>query len=315
MSDDAPPTSAGEPQLDKPFAAQVSGDTVAAQMSGSAGTAIDDAEDLRGFHFRRLLRKRSTQIASEVLVLGAAILGAIFGGLLVGALAAIAVALLIVLVLFVIADSASEEAFFELYAEQRGLEREKEGSLPPLTPLLRKGDERKAEEVMHGPLGHGVEGTLALYTYTDVYHDRNGRQETDYRFTVSITELPESVELVPELYCNRKSGFRFLEGIEDVFRTKQRVHLESEALEEHYEIFTSKGQDQNWLRQLFSPTFIVWLTDSAPEKFAFELDSGTLCCNVKGHQKDAEHLDAMREVATAIADRIREEVGESASAR
>jgi len=120
----------------------------------------------------------------------------------------------------------------------------------------------------------------------------------------------ECEQFVPGLYCNRKSGFRFMEKMEDVFRSKERVHLESEALEEHYEIFVDKGQDQNWLRQLFSPTFIVWLTDSAPEKFAFELESGELCCNVSGHKKDAAHLDGMREAAASVAQRIREESSE-----
>jgi hypothetical protein len=101
-----------------------------------------------------------------------------------------------------------------------------------------------------------------------------------------------------------------MEGVEDAFRSMERVHLESDALEDHYEIFVSRNQDQNWIRQLFSPTFIVWLTDSAPEKFAFELDSGVLCCNVKGHKKDAAHLDELRATATSVVRRIREEVGE-----
>jgi len=155
--------------------------------------------------------------------------------------------------------------------------------------------------VLTGSLAGGVDGTLALYTYTDVYYDKNGRQETDYHFTVSMVDIPECVQFVPGLYCNRKSGFRFMEKMEDVFRSKERVHLESEALEEHYEIFVDKGQDQNWLHQLFSPTFIVWLTDSAPDKFAFELESGELCCNVSGHKKDASHLDGMREAAASVA--------------
>ncbi len=97
---------------------------------------------------------------------------------------------------------------------------------------------------------------------------------------------------MPELYCQRKSGLRALEKFEDVFRrSKERVKLESEALDEKYEIFAGKGQDAVWLRQLFSPTFIVWLTDAAPKKFAFELVDGTLCCYVNGHKEDAAELD------------------------
>jgi hypothetical protein len=271
---------------------------------------VDDADDLRSFHLNRLLRKRLTQTLVAIFVIAAAILGVILGGLAAALIAGGGAVLLSVLIVFFIADAASEDAFFDIYAQQRGMTRTEDGSLPPVTPLLRKGDEREVDEVLTGSLAEGLNGTLALYTYTDVYHDKNGRHETDYHFTISMADLPECVQFVPELYCNRKSGFRFMESIEDVFRTKERLHLESEALEEHYEIFVSKQQDQNWIRQLFSPTFIVWLTDSAPEKFAFELESGVLCCNVKGHQKDAKHLDSMRDAVASVARRIREEVGE-----
>ena len=71
--------------------------------------------------------------------------------------------------------------------------------------------------------------------------------------------------------------------------------------------FVGKGQDNVWLRRLFSPTFIVWMTDSAPKKFAFELVDGTLCCYVKGHKESAEGLDTMREATADVTRRLREE--------
>lgn len=129
-----------------------------------------------------------------------------------------------------------------------------------------------------------------------------------------MTDIPECRARLPELYANRKFGFRVFEKLEDAFRSKQRVKLESEQLDTEYEIFTSKEQDQNFLRQLFSPTFIVWMTDEAPEKFAFELEDGALCCNVKGHKKSAAELDAMRVAAAHIAKRVRDEVAEGATA-
>jgi hypothetical protein len=280
------------------------------QSAPPPSTQVDDADDLRGFQLNRLLRKRLTQVLISISVIVAAIVGAIAASPAVALIAAGGAVLISVIVVFFLADAASEDAFFDIYAQQRGMTRTEGGSLPPATPLLRKGDEREANEVLTGSLADGVDGTLALYTYTDVHYDNDGRQESDYHFTLSMVDLPESVQFVPGLYCNRKSGFRFMEKMEDVFRSKERVHLESEALEEHYEIFVDKGQDQNWLRQLFSPTFIVWLTDSAPEKFAFELESGELCCNVSGHKKDASHLDGMREAAASVAQRIREESSE-----
>ncbi len=166
---------------------------------------------------------------------------------------------------------------------------------------------------MQGPLGRGVDGTLALYTYTDVYHDKNGRHETNYPSPSSLADLPNRPRTCRSLYCNRKSGFSGLEGLEDAFRRNERVKLESGELDDRYEIFAAKDQDPNWLRQLFSPTFIVWLAEETPEKFAFELVDGILCCNVKGHKKNAAELDAIREAAAAVARRLRGEALEVAS--
>ena len=84
-----------------------------------------------------------------------------------------------------------------------------------------------------------------------------------------------------------------------------------EALTERYEVFVGPEQDQNWLRQLFSPSFIVWLAESAPEWFRFELVDGYLCCYVKGHRESAAELDALAEATATVARRLREESEES----
>jgi hypothetical protein len=269
----------------------------------------DDANDLRGFHFRRLLRSTLVWVAIAFVVLAAGIACAVFVGLAVGGIAALATFLLALLAVFAIADSHAEDAFFAAYAQQRGLELGGRAPLPPTTPLLQKGDDRYAERTLSGPFGDGVDGILALYTYEEETRDSKGNKQTSYyRYTVGLVPVLESIDRVPELYCQRKFGLRALEGFEDFFRSKkERVKLESEALDERYEIFAGKNQDANWLRQLFSPTFIVWLNDAAPEKFAFELVEGTLCCYVSGHKKKAEELDEVSAAASAVARRLREE--------
>ena len=272
---------------------------------------VDDSGDLRGYHFKRLLRKRITLILGGIFLIGAAVGGTIGAGPLVGGLAAIGVFFLVLITVFFIAYSKSEEAFFEMYAKQRGLNREPVGQLGPHTPLLRKGDQRKAVHVMRGKLAEGIGGTLALYTYTDVYYDKNGRHENNYNFTVAITEIPEVAELAPEIICNRKFGLKAFEKLEDVFRGNERVKLESIDLDERYEIFVDEKQDPNWIRQLFSPSFIVWLADETPEKFAFELVDGKLVCNVKGHKKNSRDLDAIVQGMGGVARRLREEAAES----
>jgi hypothetical protein len=270
----------------------------------------DDANDLRGYHFKRLLAKTLTVALLGSLTLIAFVAGGIGVSPLVGLLAAAAVFVLGVLGVFVIADNKAAHDFFEVYAEQRGLTLiHGRGRLPKATPLLRKGNDRYTERTLAGPIADGLDGTLALYTYEEETTDSDGDRQTNYyRYTLGLVEVAECAGLVPELYCQRKFGLRALEKLEDAFRTKkERVKLESEALDEKYEIFAGKEQDANWLRQLFSPTFIVWLADSAPDKFAFELVDGTLCCYVSGHKENAAELDAIAAATGAVAKRLRDE--------
>jgi hypothetical protein len=272
----------------------------------------DDADDLRGFYFRELLGKTLTRVLLGLAVVAAGVTGAVFAGPAIGAAAAAGALLIGLIVVLVVADSHSEDAFFGVYGRQRGLTVYGRSRLPQATLLLRKGDDRYAERTLEGALADGVEGMLALYTYEEETIDSKGNRQTNYyRYTVGLIQVQECAGFVPELYCQRKFGLRALEKFEDVFRgSKERVKLESEALDERYEIFAGPVQDPNCLRQLFSPTFIVWLTDSAPEKFAFELVDGNLCCYVSGHKKKADELDTIRAASAAVATRLREEAKE-----
>lgn len=288
--------------------------SAAEQPAATTSAVPEDANDLRGYYFKLLIRKPLSLILIGAFALAvgiglAALIGPAIGG------AGFVVALLVgVVVVFAIADSRAADAFFEVYASQRGMTLlHGRGRLPPATPLLRKGDDRYTERALQGPLAGGPEGTLALYTYEEETRDSNGNQQTNYyNYTVGLLDVPECVGLVPELYCQRKFGFRALEGLEDVFRrSKQRVELESEELLDKYEIFAGKQQDPVWLRRLFAPTFIVWLTEAAPKKFAFELVDGTLCCYVSGHKEDTEELDEMAAATAAVAKRLRDEAAET----
>ena len=279
------------------------------EANASPAAPPDDANDLRGYHFKQLLSSKLTWGLILAFTLAAGVAAAIFVGAAVGAGAAVAVFLVSLLIAFAIADSRAEDAFFQAYAQQHGLELGGRAPLPATTPLLRKGERRYAERTLSGPFAAGIEGILALYTYEEESRDSDGNKETNYyRYTVGLVPVPESVPLVPELYCQRKFGLRALEGFEDAFRgAKERVNLESTVLGDKYEIFAGKGQDAVWLRRLFAPTFIVWLTESAPDKFAFELVGGTLCCYVSGHKKKAEQLEKISVATAAVAKRLREE--------
>ena len=270
----------------------------------------DDANDLRGMHFSRLMRTPLTLVLIAALTAIVFVACLIFIGALVGAGGALVALLLGVVIVFVIADNRAANDFFEVYAANRGLTLvHGRGRLPQATPLLRKGDDRYTERTLSGPIADGFDGVLALFTYEEETRDSDGDKQTNYyRYTLGLVEVPDCVGFVPELYCQRKFGLRALEKFEDAFRgDKERVTLESEKLLDKYEIFATKEQDANWLRQLFSPTFIVWLADSAPDKFAFELVDGTLCCYVSGHKENAAALDAIAAATGAVAQRLRDE--------
>jgi hypothetical protein len=279
----------------------------------AAPQAPDDADDLRGYHFRRLLSEPSTWIIIAVLMIAAgAAAGIYLQSAPIGAAAAAGVLALGLVGVFAIADSRAEDAFFAHYAQANCLALGGRAPLPPATPLLRKGDDRYADRTLTGSLADGVDGVLALYTYEEEHTDSDGDRQTDYyHYTVGLVEIPECAPLIPELYVQRKFGLRALEKLEDKFRgSKERVKLESEALDQKYEIFVDQSQDANWVRQLFAPTFIVWLIQETPDKFAFELVGGTLCCYANDHKKKAADLDRMRVATAAVATRLHEEARE-----
>ena len=118
----------------------------------------------------------------------------------------------------------------------------------------------------------GIDGSLCLYTYEEQTTDSDGDRQTTYiHFTLAITELPDTADYIGELYCQRRVGFRFMDSMEDVFRKRQRVEQESEAVDRSYEIFIGERDDMNRARQILSPTFLVWLEQNSDENFAFEL--------------------------------------------
>jgi len=269
----------------------------------------EDTDDTRRVHMSRLARHPVTLSIGATLAIAALIAGALATGvILIGLAAAAAAIVLTLLVVFMLASGKAKEDFFRAYAEGRGLSRIEKGGLPPGTPLLRRGDNRYAHQIMSGKLPGGLEGAVGLYTYEETSHDSDGDRQTTYvHFTVVVADIPESAQHVGELYAQRRVGFRFLDSAEDVFRTRERITLESEALDQRAEIFAGRSEDQNWLRQLFSPSFVHWLGDEAPDDTAFELVAGLLCVNVKGHLDSAAELDQMCDAASVIARRVREE--------
>jgi hypothetical protein len=167
-------------------------------------------------------------------------------------------------------------------------------------------------------LAPGLLGTSAAYTY-----NFGGEQTDIYNWQVVLATVPETIGFAPSVTCHAR-GVKFL-GMDDrvlgildyasdevgdtSVMPRREVGLESEALEGRFEIRVDHELGENWVRQLFSPSFISWLGDRAPEKLCFELVDGSLCVFVPAGGCTPEELNA---AAVMIASRLREEALEEA---
>jgi hypothetical protein len=263
---------------------------------------------------KALRQTMATPIALIALVIfagAAGIAGGVAVGAAVGAGAAAAAALIWFLTVLGIAYRRAHNAFYAAYAQQRGLTWEHHSMAPASTPLLRRGDTRRVDESFMGTLPGGLNGELALYSYEERSSGGSGSQAKEiHHFTIVVSDLPGMEARLPGLFVQRRSGFRFLDGTEDVFRSTERIRLESEALDRKCEIFANRRCDANWLRQLFDPSFVDFLAEGAPEGFAFEVENGTLCVNVNRYRGKAEELDGLCNAASSVAKRIIDEANE-----
>jgi hypothetical protein len=201
----------------------------------------------------------------------------------------------------------AKSEFFAKFASQRGLEHAPHGALPPSVPVLRRGDARNAFHPMRGVLPGGEAGTLAQYNY---WRSSGGDAQGGVgKLTVALAELDADLGRAGTLVCRPKELSDLLpdSGPEKKLRP---VNLESEFLAANYRISAGPELDQNWLRQLFSPSFIVWLAEEAPRGLAFECEEATVCAFVEGHWEDEARLDALCAGLARVAERLRIEASE-----
>ena len=186
----------------------------------------------------------------------------------------------------------SVESSYEAFAPAHGLTPAGDFRPGPVTPLLTKGGAlRPAYE---GQLIQGVPGVIARYEY--------GR----FEYNVVFARIPESQPFVPRLGCDRKG--RITDDVHYGFEIRNsRLWTESERLNERFKVTVSPFQDDNWLRQLFVPTFIDWLAESSPGDFSFELAYGSLLCSVEQDDPGEDGLAELWQAGATVAARIRDE--------
>jgi hypothetical protein len=283
-----------------------------------ADTRPADADSTRGRRFRSMMRGRGV---AYVLTLGSVatlIAGAYFHSVLAIALGPLAMTVVVLIAVFTLADRRAEADFFTAFAAARGFSYLDRTELLPLTPLLGAGDRRHCEHYMEGPLdaAGGLRCGLGHYTYEVRKSDGNageGRRES-HDFTICVVDLEPGISLFPGVFLTRRRGlFGFLDGEQWLSRVNRRnVELESAELCERYDLFVDDAQDDLLLRELFAPSFVIWLAEH-PLAPCFEYRAGTLVVYLERKLDNDAHLDWMLEAATEIAGRFAREVEEQAS--
>ena len=279
-----------------------------------AASVPQDTDDTRRAHLAGLVRHPVTLSLGITLAI-AALVGATLAtdSILIGVAAAAGVFLLVLLIVFFVASSQAKEDFFRSYAEGRGLSRVGEGSLPPGTPLLSRGDKRYAHQIMSGTLPGGAEGAIALYTYedTDATPTATARPPTSTSPSWSRTS-PSRRPASASSTASAGSAFASSTRRRTCFGLASASSSRASSSTSAARSSPAATRTPTSLRQLFEPSFVYWLGDEAPDGIAFELVAGMLCVNVKGHLDSAAMLDRMCEAGSRIAERVREESLETA---
>jgi hypothetical protein len=265
---------------------------------------------LRGNDFRALIREPWLPALVGFSALAVGLIVGFAAEPILGAIAAVGIAICGLVVVYVVARHRAWEEFFSAFARERGLERVEDG-LPEVTPLLCAGSERATNLALRGDLGGGFDGTVAHYTYVERLPVGGGASSTSsFKLTIALIDVQEMHGLFPFLLCHGRVGSQHTDALDDALRSKRRrrLEVESDAFDRRFEVFFDADEDEVRLRRLFSPSLIVWLTESMPT--AFELVNSHLCCFALHHLDSAAQLDAMIAGAVELARRLQAEAAE-----
>ena len=207
------------------------------------------------------------------------------------------------------------------YGAERGLELREEQPWPGYVPAAQQP----------GPVKHGVwslTGTIAGGAVVRLRHQAvfGSTLGVDVKgqHTILVGRIPESVGWVPMLCCrpDELTGGLYYWGGDA--RKRQSQRFESAELDRRFVVEVAPGQSQQWIYQLFSPSFIDWLAQTTPVDFGFKLDLGVLTCETpqwRGQaaalhgEVDPGALDLLLDTGGRVTTRIRDEVLEEADLR
>jgi hypothetical protein len=251
----------------------------------------------------------------RLILIGLALLGTVIGSF-IGAhpfaqfVLAIGFAIVMVaiglIVIWIRASGSAEDDFLTAWGRAHELTFEESPNTGSGTPLLRQGDEQKAENGLVGSFaGHPV--LVCHYTYTVVTYstDSNGvrtRNEAHHPFTV--VRLDAVASGVSRMTLHPRSGLDkgWFDRVDSALTSNRVVELESSELHDRYKLEVKDDVSDIEVRQIFEPSFIVWCLDQ--KDVLFELESSELLVAVKSHLTEQAPLDALLEQSRAVLERI-----------
>jgi hypothetical protein len=273
-----------------------------------------NTESTKAAHFRSLVRGGTAVVGGATAATIAFIAGAAAHNTAVMVGGPVAAAVVVVVVCWVVADSQAEDEFFKRFAVAHGLVHSPHWSIPEFTPLLGGGDRRHCEHWMEAG-GRGI----GWFTY-ECRQENGDKPDTwlSFDFTLATVDLGElGMQRFQGIYLRQRRGiFDKLDRDANwlAHERLKKIELESTAFNERYELTADDAQDDIVLRQLFSPSFVVWLSEH-PLAPGFELRAGMLVVFLPDHCGEAGKLDWLLMAARDISKRIQLELTEAAQAR
>ena len=258
------------------------------------------ADQNRTAEFKRLLGQWNVR-------LGVALPALIIGGAsavtepLAGLIIFVVLLLIALGVVFWIADSRAGKSFFDEYANSRNLVPSKE-PLGRQTELLRSGDGQVTIRRWDGQLAPGLPGSVAHWSYAERNTGHDGSPHSQwFEHTVVMIPLDGLRDKLVEVNVSPAGGSPRSE--------LERLRLESHELDELYDVSVHRDQDPNFVHRVFSPSFIVWLTEGHRP---FQFGRGVLITSRPGHASSAAALDGQIAGACEIARELNAEASEGA---
>lgn len=272
-----------------------------------------DTHSTAGAHFRTTVGSGSAIVPAAILVVIAFTIGAASHKLAIMGGGPVLVVLGVIAFAWYTARRDAENEFFVRFADSHKMNHWPKWSLESFTPLLAGGDRRHCDHWMEAG-GRG----LGWYTY-EVRHDNGDKPDTwdPFDFTIATVDVGEfDMGRFQGIYLRRRRGVLDKLNTEANWLSREscnRIELESAKFNERYELLASRDQDEVILRQLFAPSFIVWLSEH-PLEPGFELRAGMLVVFIPGHCGEAGKLDFLLMAANEISKRIQAELTEAAQA-